>query len=158
MKRIDKIIAHPTFITTIKELKAREATRKYCIHDMEHLLNVARIMMIKNLEEHLNFEKELIYASAILHDIGKLSQYKTKEKHALIGSEIAHSILLECNFTAEETKMITQAIKTHSDNEPTNPLGELLRDCDKLSRNCFICSASNECKWSKKEKNRGITI
>ncbi len=158
MKRVDKIIAHPAFTAIMKELKEKEAARKYCIHDMEHLLNVARIMMIKNLEENLNFEKELLYAAAILHDIGKLSQYKTGEKHALIGSEIAETILLECDFSVEETKRITQAIRTHSGNEPTNPLGELLRDSDRLSRNCFLCGASEACNWPENQKNRGLTI
>lgn len=158
MERINRIISHPTFADTIRKLKVEETARKYCIHDMEHLLNVARIMVIKNMEENLGFEKELLYAAALLHDIGKLGQYRMKEKHALLGSEMAGTILLECGFSVEETEMIKQAIRTHSGDEPTNPLGELLRVCDKLSRNCFICAASSECKWPENQKNRGITI
>lgn len=158
MERINRIIAHPAFMAAMKELKACEAAREYCLHDMEHLLNVARIMMIRNLEDNLHFEKEHIYAAALLHDIGKVSQYKTGEKHALAGGEAARAILPACGFSAGETDMIVRAIQTHNTDAPANPLGELLRTCDKRSRNCFLCAAAGTCKWPAEKKNRGITI
>ncbi len=158
MERVDKILNHPTFRKTIKKLKKVEQDRIYCIHDMEHLLNVARIMMIQNLEENLRFEKEVIYAVALLHDIGRLNQYKTKEKHAIFGSKMAYDILLECDFDEKLTAEMCLAIKTHSGNEDTNDLGILLRIADKLSRNCFICVAEAQCNWSYQKKNRSIYI
>ncbi|MDD3027311.1 MAG: HD domain-containing protein [Erysipelotrichaceae bacterium] len=158
MERVDLIINHPDFIRIITKLKKVEKNREFCIHDLEHLLNVARIMMIKNLEENLGFEKEIIYATALLHDIGKLHQYKTKEKHAPYGAILAAGILRDCRFNEAETAMMAQAIKTHSDDEATNPLGELLRTSDKLSRNCFLCPARDKCNWDDKKKNKGVTI
>ncbi len=158
MERVDLIINHPEFIRIMTKLKKVEKNREYCIHDLEHLMNVARIMTIKNIEENLGFDKEIIYAVALLHDIGKLHQYKTKEKHAPYGAILAKQILRDCNFNDEEVAKMTQAIKTHSDELPTNPLGELLRTSDKLSRNCFLCPARDKCNWDEKKKNKGITI
>ena len=40
--------------------------------------NVARLMYIYALEEHLELPKELIYAAALLHDIGRAQQYQYK--------------------------------------------------------------------------------
>ena len=158
MERIDLIINHPEFIEIMTKLKKKEKDREYCVHDLEHLMNVARIMVIRNIEEQLGFSKEIIYATALLHDIGKLHQYKTKEKHAPYGSLLAQPILRDCGFDEGEIATISQAIKTHSEDEPTNGLGELLRTSDKLSRNCFLCPARDKCNWDENKKNKGITI
>lgn len=157
MERINRIIAHPAFVAAMKELKACEAAREYCVHDIEHSLNVARLMMIVNLEHNLRYDEELLYAAALLHDIGRVSQYKTGEDHALAGGEAAWDILPACGFWPGETLMIDKAIRTHNTDEPVNPLGELLQLCDKRSRNCFLCAAADTCKWPDEKKNRGIT-
>ncbi len=133
MERVNLILNHNTFIDTIKKLAEIELDRKYCIHDIEHLLNVARIMAIKNLEQNLGFEKEIIYATAVLHDIGRLEQYQNKKNHGVVGSEMAYTILLECGFSLSDSVVIKDAIKTHNTNEDTNSLGQLLRDSDKKS-------------------------
>ncbi len=159
MKRIDLILKHGLYVSIIKELFIAEKNRIYCKHDMEHLLNVARMMMLVNLEEKLGFDKEIIYASALLHDIGRLNQYKTKVKHALYGSELCKGILKDAGFTESEIDEISLAISTHSKmSAETNKLGELLRCCDKKSRNCFICPSNESCDWDEGKKTRGITI
>lgn len=158
MKRVEKLVEHPVFLATLKELQVVEADRIYCTHNLEHLLSVARIMTIQNLEKNLKIPPDWIYSVALLHDIGRLHQYKTGEKHPLVGSEMAVSILKDCDFSPEETKELCLAIKTHNNQEETNQIGQLLRFSDKLSRNCFICPGKDSCKWPEDEKNRGITI
>ncbi len=158
MHRIDLITAHLEFISILTELSIVERDREYCLHNIEHLLNVARIMMITNLEQNLGFEKDIIYASALLHDIGRLEQYKSGRKHAAIGSELAKDILKNCKFDDDEIAIICKAIATHNSNEQTNALGQLLRTSDKLSRNCFICTARNKCNWDEEKINKGITV
>ena len=60
------------FIRSITgKMKKFEHDREFCCHQITHLLDVARIAYIKNLEAGLGIDKELIYTAAILHDIGK---------------------------------------------------------------------------------------
>ena len=77
MERVDRIIRNETFIWNMKKLLRLEQERIYCRHDMDHLLSVARIAYIKALEERIPVSKELIYAAALLHDIGRAAQYET---------------------------------------------------------------------------------
>ncbi|MEI3176166.1 MAG: HDIG domain-containing metalloprotein [Lachnospiraceae bacterium] len=74
MERVDRIIRNETFIWNMKKLLRLEQERIYCRHDMDHLLSVARVQ-IKALEERIPVSKELIYAAALLHDIGRAAQY-----------------------------------------------------------------------------------
>ena len=45
---------------------------------MGHLLDVARLAWIFNLEANQEISKERIYAAALLHDIGRHIQYETE--------------------------------------------------------------------------------
>ena len=60
---------------------------------MSHLLDVARIAYIRNLEKGYGFRKDVIYAAAVLHDIGKALQYEEKVPHEIAGERIAGEIL-----------------------------------------------------------------
>ena len=42
---------------------------------------MARIAYILNMEQDLGLEKEVIYAAAVLHDIGKYAQYEDGTPH-----------------------------------------------------------------------------
>ena len=70
MKNIDRIINHPLFIMSMKKIHDYEIDRVFCCHGIEHSLDVARVAYIANLEQNLGFQKEMIYAAALLHDIG----------------------------------------------------------------------------------------
>ena len=59
---------------------------------MSHLLDVARIAYIRNLEKGYGFRKDVIYAAAVLHDIGKALQYEEKVPHEIAGERIAGEI------------------------------------------------------------------
>ena len=76
-----------------KRNKSFEKGKKICKHNLKHFLEVARIAQIINLEEKLGFEKELIYATAILHDIGKSFQYENGIPHEIASAEIATEFL-----------------------------------------------------------------
>ena len=76
MKNIDRIINHPLFIMSMKKIHDYEIDRVFCCHGIEHSLDVARVAYITNLEQNLGFQKEMIYAAALLHDIGRWRQYR----------------------------------------------------------------------------------
>ena len=86
---IDELRRHPLFREYYKRLEEAERDRKFCRHQMDHLLDVARIAYIQNLERKLGFSKEMIYAAALLHDIGKVRQYEEKIPHEIASAEIA---------------------------------------------------------------------
>ena len=49
MERVDKILAHPEFQVYMRRIREQERTRVFCLHGIEHSLDVARIGYIKNL-------------------------------------------------------------------------------------------------------------
>ena len=93
MERLNTVLRHPLYQQYYKELREEERDRIFCCHQMEHLLDVARIAYIRNLENTLGYSKELLYTTAILHDIGKALQYKEKIPHEIAGAQIAEKIL-----------------------------------------------------------------
>ncbi|MDY5435563.1 HD domain-containing protein [Peptostreptococcus porci] len=157
MDRIKKILSNRLFLDINNEITELERDRIFCKHGIEHLTSVARIMYINNLENGLGLDKELIYASALLHDIGRAEQYKNGREHSIAGLEISKKILSMCGFSEDEIELINSAIGSHNSNEEcNNELSNLLKYADKKSRNCFLCLASAECYWSDEKKNKTI--
>ena len=76
MVRIDRILNHLEFKTSMEAIRTLEKERIFCRHGMEHLLDVARIAYIANLEEGLGIKKDVVYASGLLQDVGKYLQYQ----------------------------------------------------------------------------------
>lgn len=99
---IDAIYRHPLFQEHYKRLECAEQDRRFCRHQMNHLLDVARIAYIQNLEEGLGFPKEMIYAAALLHDIGKARQYEEGIPHEIVSAEIAEVILRDISRGRQE--------------------------------------------------------
>lgn len=158
MIKINNILQNTTFLNHMEEITKAEEQRIFCNHQIDHLLDVARIMYINNLESTLNINKEIIYATALLHDIGRGTAYKKGTDHAIESANIAKDILQECGFNREETKNILFAITHHNDNIKGHALCTLLRKADKASRNCFMCSAFEECNWSDEKKNKRVIV
>lgn len=157
MERIDRIIKNPTYREKLKLLDELEQGRIYCKHGMEHAVSVARIMYIKALEQQLTVEKELIYAAALLHDLGRCDQYVRNIPHHEAGAQLAVQILTECGFTESEIGMIREAIWAHRREErQPGTFSALLYEADKLSRDCYRCKASDTCKWAEEKKNHTI--
>lgn len=158
MQRIDKIIAHPLFRMATEKIQVYEQNREFCCHGMSHSLDVARIAYIRNLEQKMGFSKELIYAAALLHDLGRWKQYEENMPHERAGVLLAEEILKETGFDPEETTKILKAIGTHrnSQSHPEADLGKLLYQADKQSRVCWLCKAQENCYWTEEQKNKTI--
>lgn len=155
MERIDKILNHDLFISNLKANEAAEAQRRFCRHNIVHFLDVARIGVIMNLEEGYDISKEWIYAAALLHDLGKHTQYEDGTPHEIASAEIAPEILRECGFDDKETSVIIEAIRSHKDSSVAEEksLNGLLYRADKASRACFFCEAEPDCNWKDGKKN-----
>ena len=118
---------------------------------------MARLTYIFALERNLDCSRELIYCTALLHDIGRAEQYTNGIPHDEAGVSIAGQILSDLNFTEEEKSQILNAIGEHrSSNENLPVLSRLIYEADKKSRNCFLCPAEKECYWAPEKKNMTI--
>lgn len=155
MHILDKIRNHPLYKECYEKLLKDEEERTFCYHDLTHFLDVARIAYIKNLEKDLGIPKEIIYATAFLHDIGKCFQYEQGIPHEIASAKIAEEILSDLPQISEfEKEEMIQAIKEHrKEAKEMSKLGRLLYESDKLSRACYQCSVEKECNWKKEKKN-----
>ena len=164
-ERADRILKNREYRSMLNSIRELEKNRKFCRHTEEHFFDTARIMYIIALEERLNIPKDMIYAAALLHDIGRAQEYQNGISHEKASADIARRLLPQCGYTAEETETVVSAVLCHRDhtdsaantNPDNNLLGALLYRADKLSRPCFLCSARDECYWSKQKKNHTIT-
>jgi len=160
MKRINKILNHDLFKSCINKTNGFEADRKFCRHNMEHFLAVARIAMLLNYEKQLGIEKELIYAAALLHDIGRYQQYEDGTPHEQASACLAPEILAECGFDDKETDVIVAAIANHRNKKVKDELSlnGLIYCGDKLSRPCYVCPVETDCNWKAEKKNKSLEI
>lgn len=158
MDRVNRILQNKEYQLYIEKNAAAEGERIFCRHNMEHFLDVARIAMLLNLEKGLSIDKGLIYATALLHDIGRWKEYEDGTPHEVAGARIAPGILADCGYKEEEKKMICKAILSHRDASVAEEdgLSGILYVADKLSRSCHSCQARSLCKWSEEKKNLTI--
>ncbi len=154
-ERINRIINHELFLKNLRKNEAAEADRRFSRHDMAHFLDVARIGRIINLEEQMGVDAELIYAAALLHDIGRHRQYEDGTPHEQASADIAPEILKDCGFDEKETAVIINAILQHRNSGVISEcsLAGLLYRADKKSRPCFVCKVREECSWPDGKKN-----
>ena len=103
MVRVDKILAHPSFLENLQKNREAETDRRFCRHDMTHFLDVARIGTLINLEEGQEIPKDLIYGAALLHDLGRHEQYREGIPHEQAGAAKAPSILSDCGGDSRHT-------------------------------------------------------
>ena len=155
MDRINRIINHPLWTENMALLREAERDRIFCCHGTDHLLDVARLAYIEDLEQGLGISRELIYAAALLHDLGRARQYADGTPHDRAGAELAEQILRDCGFTDPERQQITEAILGHRSRETgtRRDLSGILYRADKASRQCLFCEARAECNWSDEKKN-----
>lgn len=117
MERFQKIVCHETYKQTYEKLQELEKDREFCGHDMEHFLSVARISYLMVLEKNLDIPKDIIYATAFLHDMGRADQYEKGISHDEAGAILAEEILKDCGYTAAERKIMVDTILNHRDVE-----------------------------------------
>lgn len=165
MERIEKIRNHPLYVSNQQRIDDMEVNRIFCCHGVNHSLDVARILYILVLEQGLSYEKDIIYATALLHDIGRGLQYEENVSHHEVGVKLAEDILQDCDYSNSEIAVITEAIAGHHTGRPHSEsptdncdasFTDLFYKADKLSRNCFDCKASTECYWKQEKRNLQI--
>lgn len=158
MERVNRILKQPIWKQSLQKNKIAEKERIFCKHNIEHFLDVGRIAYIKSLEQNLNIKKDVIYAAALLHDIGKFLQYLDGTPHEIASSDLAKDILKECGYLEGECDTIVKAILEHR-KKPTHfssELSRILYESDKISRNCMFCPANAQCNWADDKKNQEI--
>lgn len=166
MNRINQIFQHPVYQEHFQALQEAEKERIFCNHTMSHFLDVARLMYIRCLEEKAELSRDLIYAAAFLHDIGRFEQIRSGVPHDQASAELSERILPECGFSEAEIAPIVYAILSHRqsvcrDTEQEGSfmaklLARYLYDADKKCRCCFSCPVSEECNWPAEKRNRTI--
>lgn len=117
MERVNKICSHPLWRESADKIEELEQDRIFCRHSIAHFQDVARIAYIENLEKNLGFSKELIYAAAMLHDIGRHLQYLEGIPHDKGSAMLAEKILSDCAFEKAEQEEILSAILQHRTSE-----------------------------------------
>lgn len=161
---MNQILKHAVYQEEMEKIKQWEKDRIYCKHGLSHQLDVARIAYLISLEEKINLDKRLIYAAALLHDIGRGRQYEEGISHEKASIGLAKQILQDCAFIEEERKLILAAIEEHRTAQEEKEAGkemqlnQLLYQADKKSRNCFACLAVSSCHWTQEKKNQEIFL
>lgn len=184
MERVNRILRNPVYREALQKNKEAEKERRYCHHDMAHFLDVARIAMLLAAKEQivaakeqslpileekelhafedrsLPISEEIVYAAALVHDIGRYRQYEDGTPHEEASAALAADILLESGFTEKETHVITDAVRSHRDAgiAEEKSLRGLLYRADKLSRACFACPVQEDCNWSAEKKNMQLVL
>ena len=160
MERVNKILSNDQYQKYLEKNNQAEAQRRFCHHHMEHFLDVARIAAILNSQDGYGQEKEMIYAAALLHDIGRWMQYEDGTPHEKASARLAPEILASCGFSDYETESILAAIRSHRNEEikEEKSLSGLLYRADKLSRPCFACKMEKECNWKNDKKNLKLFV
>ncbi|MCR5735916.1 MAG: HD domain-containing protein [Lachnospiraceae bacterium] len=155
MERYDEILKNELYVKHLEKTYEYEKDRIFCHHDMSHFLDVARIGMLINLTDGYGISKDIIYAAALLHDVGRDVQYENGTPHEIASAEIAEIILKDTDYTEDERRMILKAVKDHRDEsvKDDNSLSGLIYRADKLSRPCYYCRAEKECNHKKDKKN-----
>lgn len=158
MERVNAIFRNRKYQEHIDKIRQAEENRIFCCHNMGHFLDVARIAALMNAEEKLGIDKELIYAAALLHDVGRHVQYADGTPHEQASAKLAPQILEQAGFQAEEQEEILRSIREHRNAETAGEksLAGILYRADKASRACFACAAEKQCDWKAEKKNLEI--
>ena len=114
---------------TVKEMMDNDSA-----HDFEHIMRV-----YKNAQKLCKKEKaneKLVLSAALLHDIVSYPKSDKRSKLSSIQSaKKSESILKKYDFSQDEIKIISDAIRDHSFSQnktPTTIEGKILQDADRL--------------------------
>ncbi|AFM39196.1 putative HD superfamily hydrolase [Desulfosporosinus acidiphilus SJ4] len=148
MTRLNCLLDHQDYLAYQEMIDQLEKSRQFCKHGFDHGLNVARIGYAYILEQGGQvLSKEVVYAAAFLHDIGRWVEYKSGEDHAEASAKLALPILEDCKFNSEETKIIVEGIREHRrhSSDHLSLLGRALALADDWARDCRHCSTQKQC-------------
>ena len=153
----NKIFASTRYKSTISRIENHEETRIFCRHNMAHFLDVARIATILCQLENVEMPIDVIYPTALLHDIGRLEEIEKGTPHEIASVALAKDFLAITDFSEEEKASILDAIANHR-NKNTTGFNRLFYMADKASRPCYACPAESQCHWDQHKKNLTILL
>lgn len=107
------ILENEIFRSCLKRIGELEKERRYCRHDLSHLLDVARLMCLMTRQQQISVSAEYCYAAALLHDLGRAGEYEEGIGHEQAGALLAEQILQQCFFSEREIRRISGAILEH---------------------------------------------
>ena len=96
----------------IKELFLSNSNKNWGVFWDVHVKPV--IEKSKEMAMKYGGDLEIVWLSAIMHDMGQL---KTLKAHDVAGSEMAYELLIEKGYTKEKAQSIKETIFTHSAKE-----------------------------------------
>lgn len=162
MEFLNKLLTETDFLEKLNKLEQLEQDRIFCRHGLNHILDVARVVWIYSLEQGLLFDKEQIYLTAFLHDIGRVEEYEKGITHHAASVIEAEKLLSFIGYPKEKKETILTIIGGHREKKEGYPvedkLEQIVRWADKKSRNCFFCQEKKNCKWPADMKNETIEI
>lgn len=159
VERINHILHNPVYRAHLKRTERKEKNRRFCRHDLQHALDVARIAYILVLEENLKIPRDIVYAAALLHDIGKWVQLEKDIPHHLSSAKLAVELLDAAGYDEQEKALIVSAILQHrTKGLPTGSFNAILYTADKRSRPCYDCKEYERCDWSLEKKNQDLFL
>ncbi|MCR5687157.1 MAG: HD domain-containing protein [Lachnospiraceae bacterium] len=158
MDRVNAILKNEQYRQIMDRIAELERDRIFCRHGIDHCLDVARIASLICLDEGYGISRDLIYAAALLHDIGRPQQYADGTAHEEAGAGLAPQILRQCGYDETECRIIADAVRLHGDEQVKDErnLSGLIYRADKSSRRCYMCPAIGMC--HKKPEKRVMEI
>lgn len=90
---------------------ARKNNRMFPEHDLSHALRVRNLCLYINKKDSLNSDREILIASALLHDLGHISDDSTE--HIQSSMYFAKGLLPRINFPKEKINSVIFCIKNH---------------------------------------------
>lgn len=159
MNYVEQLMANLNYLEMRKKLDEKEKDRIFCKHGLEHSLDVARIAQLMNLELELQENKEEIYLTALLHDLGRVEEYEKEIPHEEASANIARKLLAEIHYPEEKWQGILQRILEHrhlNDDHEEITQENFFWFADKKARNCFACDQRENCKWKTEKMTKNI--
>lgn len=156
LTQTNRLLNLPEYQDYLQRIEAHEKDRHLCRHNLAHFLDVARIAAVIANEEGLSLNRDLIYTTALLHDIGRFVQYENGTPHERASHDLAVGLLRHLDFSSEDQSVILEAILSHR-TAGTQGFNAVFYQADKKSRACYGCAAQEECNWNNEKKNLEIT-
>lgn len=150
LPKANAILQNSKYRHYLKRIARYEKDRLFCRHDLQHFLDVARIACIIAAEKNYSINPDVIYATALLHDIGRFAEYEYHISHEEASLQLALDFIGD--FSETEQQLILSAIRHHR-SEATDGFSGIFYQADKASRKCFDCSVQKECNWHQDAKN-----
>ena len=160
--QIDRLLQHPMYRARLELLQELERKRDFCGHNLEHFMKVGRIAEYVVAKNELLFAEEVVWGAALLHDMGRVEQYRQGISHEKASVAFAREILFSLDWNVSDIDMVCEAIGSHSHRQCAADrwrkmpelvsLTEVISFANQFSRTCYKCHMADACKWTEEEK------